>query len=80
MVSLDSGRRLVAERGRGRVMNVLPNRRIEMHSSPEKEIVIPIPNSKHSNGLCPVARHTQSLFFGEDEYQMSMHHSQYMFS
>ena len=35
-------------------------------------------DSKHSNGFCPVARHTQTLFFGQDYYQMSMYlHSTY---
>ena len=62
-----------------RVPGIEPGLRVSVEwryllsSSATKEIIVAVHDSKHSYGFYPVARHTQTLFFGQDDYQMSMH-------
>ena len=76
IVSSGSRRQPGAERSRGQGMNVLSNKwgnSIALLKKKKKEIVVAALDSKHSNDFCLVGCHTQTLFFGQDDYQMSMH-------
>ena len=39
----------------------------------KKSIVVAARHSKPSNGFCPVARYTKTLFFGQNDCQMSIY-------